>query len=242
MTARPPLRSSPTAPAARVGAAGVVRAMPLAPTDDAALARAAAQGHPGAARIVWDRFAPLVRRLLRRLLGPGDEIEDRVQETFLQLFRHIGELRDPGALTSFVVGITMRIARYERRRRRIRGWLSLSGSGTVPDTEGARADLGGREALGRLYAVLDRIDERARTVFILRHFEGLELADIGRAAGCSLATTKRRLAHANERVLLIARRDPILAAYMETHPEAEPADPKGQTRAVVPGPEQEMEP
>jgi RNA polymerase sigma-70 factor (ECF subfamily) len=191
-----------------------VQALPLVSTDDEALARAAAAGHPGAAAVIWTRFAPLVRRLIRRTLGPGDDIDDHVQDTFLRFFRVAGELRDPSLLGSFIVGIAMRVARSELRRRRVRRWLTLTASGSLPETLDAPADAGARAAVARLYAILDRVDDRSRMLFVLRHIEGLELTEIAAALGCSLATTKRHLARGAQRILAAAQRDPALAAYI----------------------------
>lgn len=211
----PSLRAVPTPPKG-----GAVQALPLSATDDEALARAAAQGHPGAAPIVWKRFAPLVRRLLKRTLGPGDEVDDHVQETFLRFFRAARELREPSLLTSFIVGITMRVARGELRRRRLRRWLQLSPTGALPELPGRPADLGGRDALTRLYAILDRVDDRSRLLFVLRYIEGLELTEVAGALGCSLATAKRHLARATARILTAAQRDPALAAYLSSAADA----------------------
>jgi RNA polymerase sigma-70 factor, ECF subfamily len=191
-----------------------VQALPLSATDDAALARAAAQGHPGAAPVVWHRYAPLVRRILKRTLGPGDEVDDHVQDTFLRFFRAAKHLRDPSLLTSFIVGIAMRVARAELRRRRLRRWLQLSPSGPLPDIAGDAPDPSSRAALARLYEILDQVDDRSRTLFVLRFIEQLELTEIATALGCSLATTKRHLARASHRILTAAQRDPALSAYL----------------------------
>jgi RNA polymerase sigma-70 factor (ECF subfamily) len=192
----------------------VVQPLPVAALDDEALVRAVVQGHPGAAPAAWRRFVPLVRRLLRRALGPGDEIDDHVQEVFVRFFRSACDLRDPALLSSFVVGITMRVVRTELRRRRLRRWLQLSATGVLPEIATTGPNLAEREALGALYRVLDRVDDRARVLFVLRFIEGLELTEIGHALGCSLATTKRRLAGASHRVLALAGREPALAAYL----------------------------
>ncbi|EYF04849.1 RNA polymerase sigma factor RpoE [Chondromyces apiculatus DSM 436] len=209
----------PPAPPGRVGEArlarGAVQALPLAATSDEALARAAAAGHPGAAAVVWTRFAPLVRRLLRRTLGPGDEVEDRVQDTFLRFFRSAGELRDPALLQSYIVGIAMRVAREELRRRRLRRWLQLTPTGVLPEAAWSGVDAGARAAVARLYTLLDGVDDRARMLFVLRHIEGLELTEIAAAMDTSLATVKRHLARASQRILAAAQRDPELAAYLE---------------------------
>jgi len=200
-----------------------VRRLPLAGGDDASLSRALADGQPAAASIAWDRFAPLVRGILRRSIGPDAEVEDAVQEVFLRFFRQVGGLRDAGALRPFVIGITLRVAGTELRRRRVRRWLRLTDDGDLPERAGAAADGDARAALRRLYAALDRLDDAGRLIFVLRHFEGLELTELAAALDTSLATTKRRLARVTARVLAMIERDPALAEYARAlPPEGEP--------------------
>ena len=57
--------------------------------DDAALARAAAEGQPAAAAAIWDQLSPLVHITLRRILGPDSEVDDLTQEVFLRIFREL---------------------------------------------------------------------------------------------------------------------------------------------------------
>jgi RNA polymerase sigma-70 factor (ECF subfamily) len=193
----------------------VVRRLPSsAPTDDAALARLAAEKDPRAAAALWDRYASLVRGILRRTLGPSADVEDLVQDAFIGLFRTLPGLRDPDALRSFVVGTALRVARSELRRRRVRRWLALTPTGAMPDTaQPGASDPEARRAVKRLYEVLDQIDDRGRMAFVLRHLEGYELTEVAESLGCSLATTKRALAKAQERVNAIVKRDPLLAPY-----------------------------
>lgn len=193
---------------------GIIHAFPLAGAEDRALVRAAIQGHPGAARTVWERYARLARSLLRRSMGPDAEVEDLLQEVFLRFFERVATLRDPGALTSFLVGITLRVARGELRKRRVRRWLSLTDSGDLPDAATRGADLGAREAVRRLYRILDELRPSARLAFVLRHIEGYELADVATHLGCSLATVKRRLTLADDVVAKRAAGDPLLRAYV----------------------------
>jgi RNA polymerase sigma-70 factor (ECF subfamily) len=186
--------------------------------DDASLVAGVVAREPGAAGRMWDRYASLVRRILRRMLGPVD-VEDAVQDAFLRLFRDLGALRDPLALRSYLIGITLHVAKSELRRRRARRWLLLSDDGDVVEPE-ATADEGHepRAAVLRLYAVLDRISDERRTVFVLRYVEGLELGELSAVLDCSLATAKRRVADAARRVSLLAASDPLLAPYLEARP------------------------
>jgi len=193
----------------------VVRRLPSpASIDDAGLARLAAAKDPRAAAALWDRYATLVRGILRRSLGPVADVEDLVQDAFIGLFRTLPGLRDPDALRSFVVGTALRVARSELRRRRVRRWLALTPTGVIPESESEGAtDPEARRAVKRLYEVLDKIDDRGRMAFVLRYLEGYELTEVAEALGCSLATTKRALSKAQERVNALVRRDPLLAPY-----------------------------
>jgi RNA polymerase sigma-70 factor (ECF subfamily) len=187
--------------------------------DDASLVASARAGAPVAAARLWDRYSVLVRRILRRILGPTGEVEDGVQDAFLRLFRDLHSLRDPAALRSFVIGITLHVAKSELRRRRARRWLLLSDDGvlaevpTAIDADGHGLD--SRAALVSLYRVLDRVGHERRVAFVLRYVEGLELAELSVILGCSLATTKRRVADAARRVSLLAQGDPLLAPYLQ---------------------------
>jgi len=193
----------------------VVRALPSAFADDPALVRALMARQPAAAAAAWDRFSPLVRGLLWQSLGAYSDVDDLAQDVFLHFFRRIPDLRDPNALSSFIVGITIRVARGELRRRRLRRWLRLSDDGALPDVPTAGADIDAREALQRLYAILDKVDDEARLAFVLRYVQGLELTEVAEALGCSLATAKRRIAKANQRIAVHARGDRSLEPFLD---------------------------
>jgi RNA polymerase sigma-70 factor (ECF subfamily) len=183
--------------------------------EDAALARLLAAGDARAAAALWDKYAGLVRGILRRMLGPDGDVDDLVQEAFLGLFRNLPGLRNPDALRSFVAGTAFRIARSEQRRRKSRRWLSLTSTGTVQDApERGGCDPEARRAVKRLYEILDAIDDHGRTAFALRHFEGYALPEVALALGCSLSTAKRSLMRAEDRVNAMVRRDPLLAGYL----------------------------
>ena len=110
-----------------------VHRLPLRGADDAVIARALVAGDEAAAAAAWDRYAPVARSVLRRTLGPFDDVEDEVQEVFLRFFRQVPELRDPHALRPFLIGIAMHVAVSTLRKRRVRRWLHLTPTGVLPD-------------------------------------------------------------------------------------------------------------
>lgn len=187
---------------------------PLAEADDATLARALIAKEKAAPRVAWVRFAPLVRRILRRSLGPQHDVEDIVQDVFLCLFERVHTLRDPVALKAFIIAITVRTARYEIRRARVRRWVGLSRTAELPDLRVVNADSSAQHALIHFYQALNRINERDRTAFVLRFVEGMEAAEVAAALDVSVPTARRCFTRAWERVTFFARRDPFLVDYL----------------------------
>jgi RNA polymerase sigma-70 factor (ECF subfamily) len=168
--------------------------------SDLELAHALIDGAPNAPVLAWERYAPLVHRIVSRAIGPDVEVEDVTQEIFYRLFSRIGTLRKPEALRSFVISFAIRIVKWELRRRRARRWLTLSETGDVPDEQQMVMDAESRYSLRRLYSLLDRLSTRERLVLVLRHVEGMTLEEIAEAMELSLATVKRGLRRATLRV------------------------------------------
>lgn len=186
----------------------------LAEADDATLARALIERDTRAPRVAWSRFSPMVRRILRRSLGPGHDVEDIVQDVFLCLFERVHTLRDPVAFKGFVIAITVRTARYEIRRARVRRWVGLSRTAELPDTRVVHADSSAQHALIHFYRALERLNARDRTAFVLRFVEGMEASEVAEALEVSVPTARRCFTRAWERITFFARRDPFLVDYL----------------------------
>jgi RNA polymerase sigma-70 factor (ECF subfamily) len=200
---------------------------PASTWDDAELARALIDKHPAAPKVAWERFSPMVRRMIRRSLGPQHDVEDAVQDVFLCLFERVCTLREPQALKAFVIGITLRTLRYAIRRAQARRWIGLSRTAELPDSRVTHADNSSQLALIQFYQLLDRLRERDRIAFTLRFIEGMDAAEVAEAMGVSLPTARRAFTHAWERVTLLAQRDAFLSSYLgslRAAPAAGPTD------------------
>jgi RNA polymerase sigma-70 factor (ECF subfamily) len=173
----------------------------------------------------WTEYGPMVRRLVARFFGPGAEPQDLSQEVFVRFFRRIDELRSPDGVRGFLAGICLGVARNEARRLRVRRWVSLTSAGTLPDFPVAGPDLEGREALRRLYAVLEKANALDRSLFVARFLEKMEIEEVARAHDLSFGTAKRRIARAVTRLSLIMGRDEVLSAYLDADDEEEQSAP-----------------
>jgi RNA polymerase sigma-70 factor (ECF subfamily) len=184
-----------------------------ADSPDDALAIAACAGDPRAAAIISKRYAARVRSKLHHWIGPQD-IDDHVQDVFVRLFEQLPRMRDPSALRGFLVGITLRIACTELRRRR-RSRLRITATGDLPEPRATVDDKGpAREALWRFESILDKLTPSSRRVFVLRYVEKLELTDVASRMNVSVATAKRHLARAAATVSAMVQREPALSEYL----------------------------
>jgi RNA polymerase sigma-70 factor (ECF subfamily) len=183
-------------------------------SEDTALVRAACARDPRAQTRIWRKYAPLVRARLRRSIGVRD-LDDLVQEVFLRLFECLPALRQPSALRSFIIGISIRVAGTELRRRGSRWWLCLMPTDADCEAPSAtyRFDEEGHEALARFDRILAQLSPQARRMFELRYIENKGLAAVADAMGISLATAKRHLARAHAQVVAMVTGDEVLRTY-----------------------------
>jgi RNA polymerase sigma-70 factor (ECF subfamily) len=155
----------------------------------------------------------MIFRFLERALGPSGDAEDLTHEVFVCLFSKVRGLRDRNALRSFLFSIAIRVLKRELRRRRVRRLFNVSGIEQFPEQSVMEFDVEARQALRKLYAILDRLSDQERSAFVLRHVEGMSLDEVSSALGVSLATAKRRLQRASQTVSHAADMEPSLGSY-----------------------------
>jgi RNA polymerase sigma-70 factor (ECF subfamily) len=204
---RPPRAKLAAVPAA-------VTQFPAERLSDADLVRAAARGEAEAVGVVWQRYAPLVRGVLRGSLGPDHAIEDLLQEVFVGFLKGAKNIQEGAALRGYLIGVAVRLAALELRRRKIRRWVMLTPTGILPERTAPPADSEGRAALRALHRVLDGVSNRRRLAFVLRHVQGLEILDVAATLGISESTARRELERARSYVLKRGEREPALKPYL----------------------------
>ena len=183
-------------------------------SGDGALVRAARVGDRKACQAIWEKYAALVQRMVRRFFGPGPDHLDVCQEAFLRVFKRLDELREPAALPGFIIGITLGVARNEARRRRIRAIVGLTDVEDWPGASVPGAADEAREAVRALYRLLDGLGAEDRSLFVARYVEKMEMADVAAVHGLSLSTVKRRIARLALRVDSRMKSEPALVQYV----------------------------
>ena len=152
---------------------------------------------------LFARYARELLPMLTRLLASTADAEDALQDTFVEAFAALSDLRQPEAFGGWLRKIAVHQAHRRFRRRRLLGLLGLDRH--VPDAtlaELAHEELlpDQRLELSRIDTVLQRAPGRERAAWILRHVEGYELTEVAALCDCSLATVKRWIAATQARL------------------------------------------
>jgi RNA polymerase sigma-70 factor (ECF subfamily) len=143
-----------------------------------------------------ERYAPRLRYYLRKLLGGSHAAEDALQEVWLDVFRSVPRLADPGAFPAWLY----RIAR-DRACRTLRSLRHIPRRLADADLieEGKEETFSADEA-ARIHAALDELAPEQREVLVLRFLEEMTYEDIARVVGCPAGTVRSRI-HYGKRAL-----------------------------------------
>jgi RNA polymerase sigma-70 factor (ECF subfamily) len=179
---------------------------PATPLDDGMLVERALGGADWAKHELFQRHAPRVLGFLTRLLGSTADAEDASQDAFVEAFRDLPKLREARDFGRWVIRIAVHQAHRRFRRRRLLSFVGLD----TPDLDATldaladeRASAEHRAELALLQKVLSRMPAEERTAWVLRHVEGYELTEVADALSVSLATAKRRLTAADNRIAAV---------------------------------------
>ena len=142
---------------------------------------------------MFRRFAPYVARIGARLLGRPDEVDDLVQDVFLDALRGLRSLREAGAIRAWLATVTVRHARRRLRRRALWSVLGLDRGvdAELLVDEGASPEM--RAQVMAIYRALDGVAADARIAWILSVVEGHALEEVAAMGGYSRATAHRRI-------------------------------------------------
>lgn len=198
--------SPPVAPSA-TDATGV--AAVTDPGEDELVARLR-RGDPAALQAMAREEAPRVARLLVRLLGPRQDLDDLVQNVFLETCRALPRFRGESSVSTFVAGIAVRVAR--RAMKPAAWWRRRAPMPAEPPAaqgDPERATVASAR-LTRVHAVLESVSAPKRIAFLLWALDGMDPRAIAELMGASLPATRSRIYQAQRALAAAAESDPLL--------------------------------
>ena len=147
-----------------------------------------------------ERYDVRLRYYLRKMLGTN-QIDDTLQDVWLDVFRALPRLLDPGAFGAWLYRIARDRAYRVQRRRRLPTQPLPEGI-EAPDAE---AEFDPADAAA-IHAALDRLTPEHREALILRFIEEMTYEQIAEVVGVPLGTVRSRLHHAKRELRSILER------------------------------------
>ena len=185
-------------------------------------------GEPAAFRQLFREHRTSVTRLIHRMTGGSPDLEDLVQETFVQVHRSLGSFRREAQLGTWIYRIAINVVLMHRRALRSRPSLVPGPSDTQLDEDDQPDEqLARRRRVAALYRLLDRMSEKKRTVYVLHELEGLSPAEIAKIVGAPVLTVRTRLFYARRSLLAELAQEPSLAALADALPPLSDPAPAG---------------
>jgi RNA polymerase sigma-70 factor, ECF subfamily len=207
-----------------VSASGVQRALSHQATgmrEEDALVQRARRGDAAAFRALFLGHRGAVARLVYRMLGSSTDLEDVVQEVFVQVWKSLPSFRGQSKLTTWIHRVTVNVVFMHRRAARTRVRLTeqtaepeerADEAGVAPD-EGADR----RARLRAFSRLLTRLSDKKRVVFVLHELEGVPPTEISEIVGAPVLTVRTRLFYARRELRAMMDDEPALAALTRTH-------------------------
>ncbi|MBW3660724.1 MAG: sigma-70 family RNA polymerase sigma factor [Gemmatimonadetes bacterium] len=149
-----------------------------------------------------DRYQRRLWFAMTRMVGDSDEAADVVQEAFVKAWEKLDGYDPRYRFYTWLYTIARNRALNSIRRRKLRGFLSLSrqeaGPLVAPDDASDRARRG--EIALALEACRATLPGDQREVFDLRHADGMAYSEIAKAIGAPEGTVMSRLHRAREKM------------------------------------------
>jgi RNA polymerase sigma-70 factor (ECF subfamily) len=181
---------------------------------DRELAQRAAAGDRAAQRELFMAQRGAVHHALFRILGSNRDLEDLVQDAFLEIFRALPSFRGDSTLSRWCQTIATRIAYLAiSRRRPVPVDLALVEEIIADDVDTHRQAML-REATRRLYAALDRVEAKQRVAFALAVIDGRPLAEVAELTDSTAIAVKTRVWRARKDLMKRASKDAVLSSYL----------------------------
>ena len=200
------------------------------------LVRQAAAGDPAAFRTLFARHKSDVARLVYRMLNAPADLEDVVQEVFVQVFRSLKDFRGQSKFSTWLHRVTVNVVLMHRRSARSRpvlteelpGELVADDGQTLPDEDVERL-----ERMRAFQRLLARLADKKRVVFVLHELEGMTPSEISDVVGAPVLTVRTRLFYARRELEAMLAEEPTLAplatAASEPSTSRRPHSAKGGT-------------
>ena len=179
------------------------------PQTDAATVALARDGDNDAFRMLVERHSRAVYRVAHRMTGNAPDAEDVVQETFLKAYRQLGRFESRANFGTWLhrIAVNCSIDVIRGRKHQETGhdaadletFDSADDQRVDPSPERLMLSTQVQERVGR---AMEGLTSMERAAFVLRHFEGQSIEEIGRALNLKANAAKHSIFRAVRKMRL----------------------------------------
>jgi RNA polymerase sigma-70 factor (ECF subfamily) len=183
-------------------------------SDEERLIAKAIADDTAAFRELYNRHRGDVARLVYRMLGGRGDLDDVIQEVFVQVHKSLKDFRGQSKFSTWLHRVTVNVVLMHRRAARSRpvfadeplGEAVLHGEDVPPDEDAER-----RERVRAFARLLSRLPDKKRIVFVLHELEGITPGEIANIVGAPVLTVRTRLFYARREIEAMLSDEPSLA-------------------------------
>ena len=186
---------------------GVPRGSGILAADDADLLGRARAGDQAAFGRLFEQYHAPILNYLHRMVGDRALAEDLTQDAFVKAYNALPGTRPDLAFKPWLYRIATNTAISQLRRRKIVQWIPFLAGHDQASGESIERTVGHRQDIRQ---TLERLPKHYAAVLLLRHYQGLSLAETAEALGITENAAKLRLFRARR-------------AFAEVYQAAEPA-------------------
>jgi len=171
-------------------------------TDVAAVSRAR-EGDSDAFRLLVERHSRVIFRVAYRMTGNEHDADDVVQEAFLRAYKQLDHFEERAnfstCLHRIAVNCSLDLLRARGRHDKHRADITVYDGEEEREREIASGDpqpdrlLLSAELKQHVATAMDSLSGNERTAFILRHFEGMPVEEIGKTLGIQVNAAKHTI-------------------------------------------------
>lgn len=187
-------------------------AMPVSVARGDVVERAKA-GEAAAFRELYAQHSRQVARQLNFLV-PRADLEDVLQDVFIEVFRSIRRFEGKSAFTTWLYRVTVHVAMKSRRKQQRSRLDVVEELPDTPDESAGPLDVSlSAERQARVEALLQKLSPKKRAVLVMHDLQGQEASHIALVLDTNVLTVRTRLFYARRELEALAKADPALADF-----------------------------
>jgi len=145
-----------------------------------------------AQRLLYDRYKNAMYTLAYRITDDYDDANDVLQDTFLEVFKHLDQFRGDATLGAWIKKI---VVRKSTKKRKIIIWQNIEDE-SRESIDWAEIDIN----VAHLQTAILSLSDGFRIIFVLAEIEGYTHREIAAMLNISEGTSKSQLFHAKRKL------------------------------------------